>query len=669
MSIDKLLYPEAVAVVGSTSPGKLGEVLTGRLVEGGFQEVYCVNPKAQGAHGRPGFASMAEIQAPLDMIVVASPAKTVAQTLRDAGKVGVKAAVIISSGFSEAGEHALEEEVKAAAKEYGIRYIGPNCAGLINTAKDLVASLEAVPPKGRVSLISQSGAIGGIFMEKAHAVKLGVGKFLSFGNGADLNGTELLLYLADDADTDVIAMYVENIRDGRAFMDALQYATDRKPVIMIKSGRTEGGQRAAQSHTGAMAGADAVYDAAFKKCGAIRVNSVDEMLLIAKGFMDMRTPAGKSVAIITNSGGPGVLTADRVETLALDACAPSELLKAKLREFLPAHAGLANPLDITVEGDAQQYGDTLFTALAEYDAAIVIYVGTPYLKALPIAEALAHAAQQAKKPVAAYFEVGSDIEEARAALAAGGIPCFSSGELAAEAFAGMVKHGAPHGELHVNVTKKPLKRDFLLEPDCMGILEELGIHVPQYFVAQSPEEAEHYAGEIGYPVCMKVVSRDIIHKSDVGGVKLNIADGAAAREAFQALKGICADKDFSGVILYPMLKKGVEVIMGLTRDPQFGPVVVFGLGGIFTEILKDIVLRPAPISQAEALDMIGAIKAYKLLSGARGSAACDIGALADMLVKLSRLPFLYEEIQEVDLNPVFAYPDGALAADVRMLLK
>ncbi|MDL2217196.1 acetate--CoA ligase family protein [Christensenellaceae bacterium OttesenSCG-928-M15] len=668
MSIHELLYPNAVAVVGSASPGKLGEVLTGRLVGGGFENVYCVNPKAQGAHGKQGYASIAEIGAKVDMIIIASPASTVAATLREAGKAGVKAAVIISSGFSEAGHPELEEDVKAAAKEYNIRYIGPNCAGLINTKKDLVASLEATPNKGRVSLISQSGAIGGVFMEKSKSAGIGVGKFLSFGNGTDVNGTELLRYLAEDEDTDVIGMYVENVKDGRPFMDALSYASAKKPVILIKSGRTAGGQRAAQSHTGAMAGADKVYDAAFYKCGAIRVDSLEDMLLLSKAFAELPKLKGKKVAIITNSGGPGVLTADRCETRGLDACAPSGSLKDALKEFLPPHAGLSNPLDITVEGTAEQYGETLKVSLTEYDAAVVIYVGTPYLKALPVAQALVAAQEQLKKPVAAYFEVGADIEQARAALNAGGIPCFDSGELAAEAFAGMARYGRPAGLLKADVAAKPLGKEYLLEPDCMGILKELGVSVPEYRLAKSAEEAERFAAEIGYPVCMKVVSKDIVHKSDVGGVKLNIADGAAAREAFLALEAVAKGKHFAGAILYPMLKKGVEVIMGLTRDPQFGPVVAFGVGGIFTEILKDVVLLPAPISLEEAKEMIASIKAYPLLKGARGAQGCDLNALALMLVKLSELMYLYEEIQEVDLNPVFAYPDGALAADVRMLL-
>lgn len=666
--IHALLYPERVAVIGSASPGKLGAVLAGRIRDGGFEHVFCVNPKGQGIEGVKGYQSPADIPCGVDMALICSPAATVADALREAGKAGAKAAVIISSGFSEAGHPELEAKVREAAKEYGIRYIGPNCAGLINTAVKLTASLEAAPEAGRVSLISQSGAVGGIFMEKSCKMGVGIGKFLSFGNGADLNGTELIRYLADDADTDVIAVYIENVRDGRAFMDALAYATAKKPVLLLKAGRTESGQRAAQSHTGAMAGADAVYGAAFQKCGALRVKSVEEMLLLCKAFASLKRPASGKIAIITNSGGPGVLTADRLADRKLDVAAPSVDLKRKLRAFLPAHAGLSNPIDITVEGSAEQYGQTLATSLWEYDAAIVLYIGTPYLHAKPIAEALVRAFRPTGKPVAAYFEVGADIAEARQTLVEGGIPCFSSGEQAAEAFGGLMHYDRAQGCLKIDEAPRSLKKTYLLEPDCMELLHEAQIRVPPYRLAKNAEEAERYAGELGYPLCMKVVSRDIVHKSDVGGVKLNIRDAAEAKRAFEEIEAVCAGKEFAGAILYPMLQKGVEVILGLTRDPQFGPIVAFGSGGVYTEALKDVVLRPAPLDKQEAMDMIRSAKAYTLLAGARGAKPCDLEALSDMLVKISLLMFHYPDLKEVDLNPVFAYPEGALVADARMLL-
>ena len=669
-AIQSMLYPRGVAVVGSVTPGKLGNVLTNRILEGGYMSVYNVNPKAQGVTGA-GYASVQDIPHPVDLVILACPAATVPDMLLDAGKAGVTSAVVISSGFSEVGNHDLEQQVIAAAKQAGIRYVGPNCAGIINTQNGLVATLETAPKAGRVSLLSQSGAIGGAFMDAANKSGLGLGKFLSFGNGSDLNGTSMLGYLADDPDTDVICMYLENVKGGRDFMAALADATSKKPVVIIKSGRTAGGQRAAQSHTGAMAGSDAVYDAVFAKCGALRASSVDEMIDMAKALSANvhKQRTGKRMAIITNSGGPGVLTADRCETLGLSVAAPSDACKAGLSEVLPSFAGLSNPIDVTVEGTPEQYGAALSGCLAEYDAAIVIYVGTPYLLAKPVAAAVAEAAKKYDKPVSCYFAVGADIAEAEALLASSGVACYDSGERAATGLAGLLSYTGKSGCLAPEQTPVPLKKPYLLEPDAMDILSSLGVQTPPHFVAHTEAEAAEYAGKLGYPVCMKVVSRDIIHKSDVGGVKLNIADDGAAREAFAALNGICAGKDFSGVILYPMLKKGVEVIMGLVRDATFGPVVAFGLGGIFTEILKDVSMTAAPLSLDEARSLIASVRAYKLLTGARGGKPCDIEALANTLVRLSQLMFLHEEINEVDCNPVFAYEDGALVAVVRMIVK
>ena len=669
MSIRNLLYPRRVAVVGSVGPGKLGAVLTQRILDKGFNEVCCVNPKAMGLGNAKGYASIVDCPAPVDLVVIASPAVTVADTLRDAGKSGVKAAAIISSGFGEAGHPELEAEIIAVAKEYGIRYIGPNCAGLINTACNLEATLEAPPAKGRVSIISQSGAIGGAFMEAARNQGLGIGKFLSFGNGSDVNQNELLTYLADDQDTDVIGVYIENVKEGRSFMNALAYAASRKPTAIIKSGRTAGGQRAAQSHTGALAGADAVYDAAFAQCGAFRADSLEDLIDLCKG-MAMEQPLDDSnVAIITNSGGPGVLTADACERMGVFTPAPSAMLKERLKPEIPAFSGLSNPFDVTVEGSAKHYSAALGMALEEYGAAVVIYVGTTYLAAMPIAEAVVDAAKAFNKPVTAYFEVGSDIEEAKAYLAVAGIHCFSSGEHAIRALAGKRKLKASYVGGDEDIKKKKLGISQVLEPDAINLLDEIGIPTPNHAFVKSKDEAAEAAASIGYPVCMKVVSKDIIHKSDVGGVKLNLNDAEAVKQAFAALEAICEGKAFSGAMVYPMLKKGDEFIMGLTRDPQFGPVVAFGMGGVFTEVFRDVALRVAPLTKESALDMIRSIKAAPILEGARGQQKKDIDALADILMKLSQLMFVYDEIAEADLNPVFAYAEGAAVADVRILLK
>lgn len=669
--LSSLLNPRAVAVVGSASPGKLGAVLFERILDGGYQSVYSVNPKAMGVMGRPGYASVSEIPDQVDLVVIASPSATVAGALEDAGKAGVKSAVVISSGFSEAGNYDLEAEALAVAARYGVRFVGPNCAGILNNHNGLIATLEAAPPKGGVALVSQSGAIGGMCMDAAKKQGLGIGKFISFGNAADLDAANLLTAFSDDPESSAIALYIENIKDGRAFMKALAEATAKKPVVIIKSGRTEGGQRAARSHTGAMAGADAVYDAAFRKCGAIRASSVDEMIDLMKALTaNVEKPlCGKRVCILTNSGGPGVLTADRAETLGLSVTAPEIALKEALSEILPAYAGLSNPIDVTVEGTPAQYGGALQRILSDYDAAIVIYIGTPYLAAKPIASAVAAAAAEFQKPVSAFFAVGPDIDEAIALLQDAGVPCHASGERAADGLRGCAAYDRSHGLLKADVTPQKLKRQFLLEPDCMALLSEAGVPVPPHRLVVEREEAAAAAGEIGFPVCMKIVSKDILHKSDVGGVILNVSGAEEAKAAFDRLKSICRGKDFSGVILYPMLKKGVELIMGLTRDATFGPVVLFGLGGVFTEALSDVAMGIAPLSLEEAQALIGSVRGKKLLQGFRGAAPCDMTALAETLRRLSLMMFRYGEIMELDINPVMAYEKGVLAADARILLR
>lgn len=660
--VSALLSPRAVAVYGSVSAGKLGAVLIERIVGGGFNNVYAVNPKAAGLGDVKGYMSASDVPIKLDLAVIATPAPTVAGVLADAGKAGVRAAVIISSGFGEAGHPELEQEIKSAAKEWGIRYIGPNCAGMIDLHAGLYATLEEAPMPGRVSFISQSGALGGLIMSASKRGMLGIGRFLSYGNGSDLNETELVRLLADDEATDVIAMYLENVKDGRPFIEALAYATSKKPVVILKSGRTAGGARAALSHTGALAGTDSVYDAAFRKCGAVRVDTADELLDVCRSFSIMDKPRGKRVLIVTNSGGPGVLCADACDGAGLLVPAPDDELKARFT-FLPAHAGLANPIDVTVEGTAEQYEKTLETALEYYDAAIVIYVGTPYLKALPTAQGVANAAKRAGKPVMAMFTVGSDIAKSLQCLSSNGIPCFDSAERAAAALGKMEKLSAAgrldYADANAHIGERPL------EPEAMRLLKEAGLPVPPNEFAKTKEQAAQMAGEIGYPVCMKIVAKSVIHKSDVGGVKLNIANADEARAAFDSLKAIAPD--FEGAIVYPMLKKGLELIMGGMRDRSFGPVVLFGLGGVTAEALKDISFAIAPINEAEAQTMLDSIKAKKLLHGFRGSAALDIGALKVALVRLSELMCKYEDVAEVDLNPVIAYENGASIADARII--
>lgn len=672
MSFQALFNPRGVAVAGSVSPGKLGSVLINRLVEGGFEKIYALNPKAQGVGRVPGFASARDISEPVDLVVIASPAPTVKDVLEDCGKKGVKAAIIITSGFSEAGNAAGEEEIKQVAAKYGIRFTGPNCAGMVNTHCQLLATLEAAPPKGNTALISQSGAVGGAIMAWSREQGLGISKFVSYGNGNDLNELEFLQFLKDDPETRVIAMYLENVKNGREFMQVLKEVTAVKPVVVIKSGRTGTGQRATLSHTGSMAGADAVYDAALRECGALRVETIEDMLDLCKGFSYLPPVAGRRLAIVTNSGGPGVMAADKAEEVKLDVAEPSPELTKALKELLPPHAGVKNPIDLTVEGTGEEYRQALKGALQEYDAALALYIGTPYLEAMPIVRGIEAAAREGQKPVVSTVLVGSDVEQSIDFLKEYSLPNFVTGERAVRVLSRM----AEYEEFKAKATSPagiPEKKGVLpgeasvLEPDGMTLLKENGISVPEFRFAASREDAISASRALGYPVVMKVVSPQILHKSDCGGVILNIGDGEGAGKAFDQIQKAAEGRDFRGVIIYPMLKGGREVILGCTRDVQFGPVIAFGLGGIYTEVLKDIVLRVAPVDRMGAEEMIRSIRTYPILKGIRGQEPADLDALAEAIVNFSRLPFLYPDLEEADLNPVFVFPQGVLVGDVRLV--
>jgi acetyltransferase len=423
-----------------------------------------------------------------------------------------------------------------------------------------------------------------------------------------------------------------------------------------------------------MAGSDAVYDTALRSCGAIRVRTVEEMFDLCKGFVSLPPIKGRRVAIVTNSGGPGVLAADRAEEVGLEISEPSPRLRERLRQFLPAHCALRNPIDLTVEGTEAGYRETLLAMLEEYDAALALDVSTPYMDTVALARGVCDAAQGAGKPVVVNFMAGRIVADAIAYLNGRGNPNYATGERAMTVLARMAayesykKSSPTRPEVPCQEKKLPCGGR-MLEPDAMAWLKENGIPTPEFCFAVNVEQAVRGCREIGYPVVMKVVSPDILHKSEWGGVALDIREEAAATAAFDAIRRSAAGKDFRGVIICPMVRDAQEVLMGITRDPQFGPVVAFGLGGIYTEVLRDISLRVAPVDRVEAESMIREIRSFPILGGIRGQAPRDLDALAETLVNFSRLPFRYPEIAEIDLNPVFVFSTGLVAGDVRVIAK
>jgi acyl-CoA synthetase (NDP forming) len=673
--MEGFFHPHSVAIVGSMSPGKLGSILAWQILQGGFRGKLCaVNPKAEGILGIPGYSAPSDIPDRPDLAIIVAPAPTVASILEDCGKSGIRGAVIITSGFSEVGNRSGDEEIQEAARRHGIRFIGPNCAGIANPGINFFPTLEVRTSAGGIGLITQSGAIGGMILGRAQQRDLGISKFISYGNGSDLTQVDFLNYLAEDEDTKVVALYIESVSSGRAFMNALAECSRRKPVLVIKAGRTSAGTRATASHTGSMAGSDAVYAAAIRSSGAIRVDTVDALLDICKGFTQISHLNGKKIIIVTNSGGPGVLTADHAEEIGLSVPEPGPDLQAHLRTFLPGHCSIRNPIDLTVEGTEESYRNTLKSTLPDYDAAIAINVGTSYLDNLALARGVVDGAKDSGKPVLACFVPEQLMTESTDLMKTAGIACYSSGEQAVSVLAEIANYA---GQRSKRIEKKMIPSSGetrrlpgsgkMLEPEAMAWLKENGIPVPNFWVAASAQEAVQACEKLGYPTVMKVVSPDILHKSDVGGVVVGIRDADAARQAFEAIQKSALGKDFRGAVVYPMVKDAQEVLLGLSTDPQFGPVVAFGLGGIYTEIWRDIVLRVAPVEPEEALEMIHEIRAIALLKGARGKPPYDLGALAKTISTFSRLPFLYPQISEVDLNPVFVRQDGLVVGDVRVI--
>ncbi len=687
LALDRLFYPRTVAVFGSARRGKIAHQLVTQLRGAGFAgRLAVVNPRAEPPEGFPevpAFPGARELEAGLDLAVLALPAQFAESAVREAGAAGAAVAVVITSGFAEAGNPEGERRLADAAREAGVRLIGPNCAGIMNTAARLSASIEPRALPGRVAFITQSGAVGGAVLGLAAARGIGFSKFASYGNRADLGEPELLEYLAADPETGVIALYIESLADGARLLPVLAAAAAAKPVVAIKAGRTTAGRRAASSHTGSLAGADEVYAAVFRRCGVIRAAGVEELLDLCDAFAHLGAPAGRRVAIVTNSGGPGILAADRAEELGLEPCEPSAELRGRLRSFLSERCALGNPVDLTVEGTGANYERTLRLLLeSSYDAAIAVNVATPFLDSLELARGVI-AARDAlpARPIAAVFAAGDVVGEAVKRLQAAGLPCFPSGERAALALARLrervellaAARRAP-GEPLPEPRRLPwaaatLPGGLVPEPEGWAFLQGLGLPFPAHRFCRTADEAAGACPALPAPLVLKAVCPGLSHKSDRGGVLLGLRDAAAVRRSFAELGSRFRDAGFRGALLVEQVEAGLEVIVGLKRDPVFGPVVLAGMGGVWTELLHDAAVRLAPAGEAEALDMLAGLKSARLLAGYRGSPPRDRRALAALIARVSLLAVEYPDIAELDLNPVLVLPEGRglRIADVRLL--
>jgi acetate---CoA ligase (ADP-forming) len=683
-SLARLFHAKRIAVVGSAKRGKIAHQIMTQLTEGDYSgTVWAVNPKGERPEGIAGVhaaSSIEEIDGSPDAAIICAPAAQVQQVIEDCGRSGVPVGVVLTSGFSETGKRDEEEKLKKSAAVYGMRLVGPNCAGIMNPHEKIFASIEVRALPGSVAFITQSGAVGGAVLAMAEERGIGFSLFASYGNRVDIGELELLEYLENDAATKAVALYTESLRDGRRFLHLASRIVSKKPLILIKAGRTSSGSRAAGSHTGSFAGSEEVFETMVKQTGIIRARGIEEMLDLVEGTSKMPVLQGRRVAVITNSGGPGILCTDRGEELGLELAEPNDATKESLRRFLPPHASVSNPVDLTVEGSDEDFRLSIETMLEnEYDAAVVINVATPFLDSSGLAGAIADAAHKTKKPVAAVFMAGRIVDSGLHVLKQEGIARFPTGERAMEAIFQLSAYHAfvkqrkamsegvgPHEEDLARKNAEALESPVLL-PHAADLLSSRGFTLPKYRFVDSIDALGEAVERLEFPLAMKVVSAEIAHKSDVGGVVLNLSSEEQTAAAFSRMEASLKSQGFRGVFLHEMIPQGLEMILGIKRDPVFGPVLLAGAGGIYTELIRDVSMRIAPIGEEEARAMIEELKVYRLMKGYRGKEALATDELVRALLLLSNLAMEHGEIEELDLNPIFLLPEAAVLADIHIV--
>jgi acetate---CoA ligase (ADP-forming) len=695
--LDAILRPRSIAVIGaSRKPNTIGYQILENLVRHGFAgAVYPVNPTADAVHSIRAYPSVEAIPDAVDMAVVVVPKQHVCDAAEACGRKGIKGLVVISAGFAEVGGSGAERQrrLMEIVRAHGMRLVGPNCMGVLNTAPD--RSMNAtfaptMPPAGPVAFLSQSGAMGVTILDYAAEYGIGISQFVSVGNKPDVSGNDLIQYWAEDGRTGVILMYLENFGNPRKFTQLAREITRSKPIIAVKSGRSAAGARAASSHTGALAGTDAATDALLRQCGVLRADTVEEMFDLAMAFSHQPIPKGNRVAIVTNAGGPGIIIADACEAHGLVVAELADSTRAFLAKHFPEEASLANPVDMIASATPQSYRIAVEAVLADpnVDAVVATFVPPLGVRQEDVAEAIVSvAAGQAEKPVVAVLMGREGLPQGLAELNAAGIPGYRFPESGVRALAAMYRYRRwlerPAGQVRrfdadregvarILAVAKEEGREKLSETEVMRVLEAYGIPVAPYGVARTEEEAVRAAEEIGWPVVAKVLSPRIIHKSDVGGVAVGIDDEAELRAAFRrmmtevpARAGIDA-ADVDGVLVQKMVPRGKETIIGMTLDPQFGPVLMFGLGGIYVEALKDVVFRVHPVTDVDAREMVRGIRGASLLQGVRGEPASDTAAIAETIERISQLVGDHDAIREMDVNPWMAFPDGGVAVDGRI---
>ncbi len=698
--LSPLFSPRSIAVIGASNrPDSVGGIIFANLLMGGYQgKFYAVNPKHTEIQGQPAFASIDQIGERIDLVVIATPAATIPDIIEACGKQGVRAAVILSAGFAAIGPHgaSLQQVLLEASRRYGMRLIGPNCLGLMRPSIGLNATFSkggALP--GKLALVSQSGALCTAILDWAQSNEIGFSSVVSLGDSADVDFGEVLDYLVSDRHTEAVLLYIEGIRNARNFMSALRAAARIKPVIVVKVGRHEAGKKAALSHTDAMVVADDVFDASLRRAGAVRVMTVAQLFTAAQALSCGFRPRGNRLAIVTNGGGPAVMAADRAADLGIELATLSSATLEALNAVLPYTWSKRNPVDIIGDADAERYRQALTACMGDpgVDGALVILTPQAMTKPLEVAEIAIEIAHQSGKPLLACWMGDAQVAEARAAFTRAHIPNFRTPEPAVEVFSFISAY--VHNQQMLLQTPGPLshherpdlegarllienalaeRRYLLSEMESKSLLAAFHIPVTKTVVAHTPNEALLLAEQFGFPVAMKVSSPDLTHKSDAGGVKLSLSNAQAVRAAYQEIIAAVhhnrPDARIDGIAIEPMIVKpnGRELMIGVTTDAVFGPVITLGMGGVAVEVLGDRAVELPPLNRYLASNLISRTRAAKMLGQFRHMPPVDREALLSVLLRVSEMACELPWLKEMDINPLLLDENGVLVADARVVV-
>lgn len=694
--LDAIFRPRSIAVIGASRRRyQIGHEIVRNLVEGGFcGPVYPVNPSASVVYSMHCFGRVNEIPGPVDLAVLVVPAPLVLAAARDCARKGVRGLVVITAGFAEVGGEGVQrqDELLALCEKHGMRLVGPNCMGVLNTAPEISMNASfagATPTLGGAAFLSQSGALGEAILADARSLGLGVSMFASVGNRADVSPPDLLEYWEDDPLTDQILMYLEAFGDPERFMQAARRVSAKKPILVVKSGRTARGAKAAISHTGSLAGSEAAVDSLLNQCGVLRVDSMNELFTLAAAVQAGKWPQGRRVGIVTNAGGPAILATDACVALDLELADLAPATQRKLAKVVPPEASVANPVDLIASADAARFDAALGHVLADrsIDMVIAIFVSPVMIDSAAVARVFAKHASSSAKPLAACLLGKSEGEAAFEILREAGVPNYRFPEEAAQALAGLHRiarlrnreiEAAPRYRVQKAKARRAIDtalaegRETLKGTELAELFSAYGIPIVPSRIIRNREEALQAAKKIGFPMVAKVVARDLHHKSDSGGVMLGIRDREELLDALDQLETRFRKRHPEmNVLLQSMRSDGVETFFGAATDPQFGRMLAFGLGGIHVEILKDVVFRLHPLSRTDALEMVQGVRARALFQGARGKPPVNEEELVDVLLRLSRMLSDHPEITELDLNPFLAgyRGEGSCVLDMRVRLE